>query len=56
MKLLEYLFSIGGPTERRKDIMKVRVDFQYFGSHFKMGSTSTEYLRIFRQPCRHSSR
>jgi hypothetical protein len=50
------MFSVVGSTERQKDIMKVTVAFHSFGLHFKMGSTSTEYLRIFRQSCRHSSR
>lgn len=41
------MFSVGGPTERPKDIMRVTVVFHNFRSHFKMGSTYTEYLGIF---------
>jgi len=35
--------------------VKITVAFHSFGSYFKLGSTSTEYLRIFRQFRRHSS-
>jgi len=35
---------------------KVTVAFNKSGTNFKMGSTSTEYLPIFRPSCRHSSR
>jgi hypothetical protein len=50
------LFSVSGPTERRKNMMNVRVAFNNFAANFKMDSTSTEYLLIFRRSWRHSSR
>jgi len=40
------------PSDKWMDTMKETVAFQDFGSHFKVGSTSTEYLRIFRHSCR----
>jgi hypothetical protein len=50
------LLSFSGPTDRPKGIMKVTVDFQNFGSQFKMSSTPTEFLRIFSPSCRQRSR
>ena len=39
------MFSVGGPTERWKGIVKVTIAFQNFGTQIKMFSTSTEYLQ-----------
>ena len=52
---VEKLFSVSGPTERWKGIMKVTIAFQIFETKMKKSFTSTECQRKFRPSCRNSS-